>query len=90
MGRSSVSGAMVALGLAVKYPSAHTPRFGAVRTSLKRSSTMTKKVRVTKPASSLCNGEVNRAAKAAMEAKAARIKRAVDALVKAAERGKKK
>lgn len=51
---------------------------------------MTKKVQVTKPASSLCNGEVNRAAKAAMEAKAARIKRAVDALVKAAERGKKK
>lgn len=89
LGRSSVSGAMVALGLAVKYPSTHTPRFGAVRTSLKRGSTMVKK-EVTKPASSLCNGQVNRVAREAMEAKVARIKRAVDLLVEAAEKGKKK
>lgn len=46
---------------------------------------MTKKVetpQVTKPASSLCNGQVNRAARTAMEANAARIKKAVDAIVK--------
>ncbi len=42
---------------------------------------MTKKpvVQVTKPASSLCNGEVNRAARAAMEANMERIRQAAAA-----------
>lgn len=46
---------------------------------------MTKKpvVQVTKPASSLCNGQVNRAARAAIEAKIARISQAVTRLKKA-------
>lgn len=49
---------------------------------------MTKKpvVQVTKPASSLCNGQVSRAARVAIETNLARIKKAVDAIVEQAKK----